>query len=293
MQYNLPPRSNEVLQEILYTSENVVDTFLDKQYKILIKLAKTELLSFYDTLERDSNGRITEKGSTEWVTKIAILENKLISILQGVDYNVGINNYLSDYDKIKQLNYELHTKLNGIVDFDKLEESLTQKERFIASKVLYELKQGGIKLNFVEPTKRVLISAITLGSSITDAKKQIAELYKLNGETNNNRLKSYIGQVARDAVYSYNGAINQTIADGYGLTKYAYLGGVVADSRPFCTKYHGTEIDKKDLSNILTTYLSSPNLSAGMFAVNATDYENNFLTYRGGWNCRHIAIPIN
>ena len=188
MQYNLPPRSNEVLQEILYTSENIVDTFLDKQYKILIKLAKTELLSFYDTLERDSNGRITEKGSTEWVTKIAILENKLISILQGVDYNVGINNYLSDYEKIKALNYELHTKLNGIVDFDKLEESLTIKERFITSKVLYELKQGGIKLNFVEPTKRVLISAITLGSSITDAKKQIAELYKLNGETNTIRL---------------------------------------------------------------------------------------------------------
>ena len=107
------------------------------------------------------------------------------------------------------------------------------------------------------------------------------------------RDRSYIGQVARDAVYSYNGAINQTIADGYGLTKYAYLGGVVADSRPFCTKYHGTEIDKKDLSNILTAYLSSPNLSAGMFAVSPTDYENNFLTYRGGWNCRHIAIPIN
>ena len=55
-------------------------------------------------------------------------------------------------------------------------ESLTIKERFITSKVLYELKQGGIKLNFVEPTKRVLISAITLGSSITDAKKQIGEI---------------------------------------------------------------------------------------------------------------------
>jgi len=293
MQYNLPPRSNEVLQEILYTSENVVDAFLDKQYKILIKLAKLELLSFYDTLERDSSGRITEKDSANWVTKIALLENKLLSILQSNDYNVGIRDYLSNYEKIKALNYELHTKLNGIVDFDKLEESLTTKEQFIQNKVLYELKQGGIKLNFVEPTKRVLISAITLGSSITDAKKQITELYKLNGETNSNRLKSYIGQVARDAVYSYNGAINQTIADAYGLTKYAYLGGVVADSRPFCTKYHSTEIEKKELNDILTTYLSSPTLSAGMFAVNATDYENNFLTYRGGWNCRHIAIPIN
>ena len=65
MLYNLPQRSNEVLQEILYTSENIVDTFLDKQYKTLIKLAKIELLSFYDTLERDSNGRITERGSTD------------------------------------------------------------------------------------------------------------------------------------------------------------------------------------------------------------------------------------
>lgn len=293
MQYKLPLRSKEVLNEILYTSDKEVDNFLDKQYKTLVKLAELEILSFYDTLERDSNGRITEKDGSNWVGKIALLENKILGILQSNDYNVGIRDYLSNYEKIKSLNYELQTTLNGIIDFDKLEESLSVKEQFIKNKVLYDLKQGGIKLNFIEPTKRVLISAITLGSSITDAKKQLKELYKLNSETNSNRLKSYIGQVARDGVYTYNGAINQTIADAYGLTKYAYLGGVVADTRPFCNKYHGTAIEKKDLRDILTTYLSSPTLSAGMYAVNATDYENNFLTYRGGWNCRHIAIPIN
>jgi hypothetical protein len=112
-------------------------------------------------------------------------------------------------------------------------------------------------------------------------RKEMDRIYTPNGELERNAIRSYMQQIARDAIYSYNGTINATIAQEYDLEKYSYIGGTVSDTRPFCQKYHGTIIAKKDLNEILTVYLGSPTLSQGMFKVPVSDYEANFAAFTG------------
>lgn len=290
--FQVPQHSKRILADIFDLSEELQTTFTKKIYNTLTELAQNELSDFFDTLERDGNGNITENSNTAWVAKIAALEAKLIAAVNSPKYDKPISDYLLDFGKVKELNKQLHENINGITNFQQLEADLQPKQKYIMQKVMYELKQGGIKSIFVEPTKQVLLNAITFGQSISTAKKNISALYASATDTTSTRINSYIGQITRDAIYTYNGAINETIATAYGLDGIAYLGGVVADSRPFCTHYHGAEIAKKDLKDILTKYLGSETLSQGMYKVSPSDYEANFLIYRGGWNCRHVAIPI-
>jgi hypothetical protein len=288
----LSSRSKTIADELLKALDTSVDNLTDTQFKQLISMSEKVLATYYDTLQRDKDGNITEAENTDWVKGLLEVEQKLLKLLTTPNYNKGINQYFSDFDTILQLNKELQTTQNGIVDYDKLEKALSPKQTFIKDKVLFELKQGGIKKVFVEPTKQVLLNAISLGWSIEETRKEMDRIYTPNGELERNAIRSYMQQIARDAIYSYNGTINATIAQEYDLGKYSYIGGTVSDTRPFCQKYHGTIIAKKDLNEILTVYLGSPTLSQGMFKVPVSDYEANFAIYRGGWNCRHIAIPL-
>lgn len=288
----LSSRSKTIADELLKALDASVDDLTDTQFKQLIAASEKVLATYYDTLQRDKDGNITESENTDWVKRLLEVEQKLLKLLTTPNYNKGITEYFSNFDTILKLNKELQTMQNGIVDYGKLDDALTPKQAFIKDKVLFELKQGGIKKVFVEPTKQVLLNAISLGWSIEETRKEMDRIYTPNGELERNAIRSYMQQIARDAIYSYNGTINATIAQEYGLDKYSYIGGTVHDTRPFCMAYHGKIIPKEDLHGILTTYLGSPTLSQGMYKVSVSDYEANFLAYRGGWNCRHIAIPL-
>ncbi len=291
-QYQPPQRSKRILTDLFELSDELENDFTRKIFRQLTDLARAELEKTYDKLQRDADGNIAENNSDIWVAQLAALESGLLNVINSPQYNKTINDYLLDFEKVKAKSHELHTELNGIVDYAKADAELAPKQRYIMDKVIYELKQGGIKSLFVEPTKQILLNAITFGRSITQVRQEVNKLYAESTDLHTGRINSYIGQIARDAIYTYNGAINETIANAYGLDGIAYVGGVVADSRPFCIHYHGAEIAKKDLNGILTRYLGSESLSSGMYKVSVSDYEANFLIYRGGWNCRHIAIPI-
>lgn len=159
----LSSRSKTIADELLKALDTSVDNLTDTQFKQLIAASEKVLATYYDTLQRDKDGNITEAENTDWVKGLLEVEQKLLKLLTTASYNKGITEYFSDFDTILKLNKELQTTQNGIVDYKKLDDALTPKQSFIKDKVLFELKQGGIKKVFVEPTKQVLLNAISLG----------------------------------------------------------------------------------------------------------------------------------
>ncbi|MFN9108950.1 MAG: hypothetical protein ACK5XN_02555, partial [Bacteroidota bacterium] len=97
----------------------------------------------------------------------------------------------------------------------------------------------------------------------------------------------YVKQVSRDALGQFDGQINAKIADEFGLDAFRYVGSIIDDSRSQCVRWVGKRILEK--SEMQSEINWANNNGSGM--IPGTTPEN-FLVYRGGYNCRHRAIPF-
>jgi len=101
------------------------------------------------------------------------------------------------------------------------------------------------------------------------------------------QLKKYVSQVSRDALNQFDGQVNSRIAEEFGLNAFRYVGSIIEDSRPQCVRWVGKEVLLLDeLSNEISWAYSN---GTGMIPGTTRD---NFAVYRGGYNCRHSAIPF-
>jgi hypothetical protein len=97
----------------------------------------------------------------------------------------------------------------------------------------------------------------------------------------------YVKQISRDALGQFDGQINAIIAEEFGLDAFRYVGSLIDDSRPQCVRWVGKRILEK--SEMPEQIAWANNNGSGMIPGTNPD---NFLVFRGGYNCRHRAIPF-
>jgi hypothetical protein len=98
----LSSRSKTIADELLKALDTSVDNLTDTQFKQLIAASEKVLATYYDTLQRDKDGNITEAENTDWVKGLLEVEQKLLKLLTTANYNKGITEYFSDFDTILQ-----------------------------------------------------------------------------------------------------------------------------------------------------------------------------------------------
>jgi hypothetical protein len=96
-----------------------------------------------------------------------------------------------------------------------------------------------------------------------------------------------VKQISRDALGQFDGQINAIIADEFGLDAFRYVGSIIDDSRAQCVRWVGKRILEK--SEMQSEIAWANNNGSGMIPGTNPD---NFLVFRGGYNCRHRAIPF-
>ena len=263
----------ELEQYLLDKSSNFTKEALD----VLLNNGSYIFNTWLETLTTE-NG-VINTGYNE----ISRLESQLNTMLQTNQiYNERIIEYLGDYQKILALNKKIQNEQG--IDVKSELPTLSEKQKFIYDKLEYDLKKGGIKTLYVEPTKAVAYNAITFGDSIADAKKRLKKEYEKP------IIESRLNQIARDSIFTYNGIVNGVIAETYELDAIFYSGNLVSDSRPFCVRCSGKTIPIKEFNQILKEYLASDALNKGMYSITYSDYKDNFFAYRGGWQCLHMPI---
>lgn len=216
------------------------------------------------------------------------LKIELRKIVDDEPYQNKFNDWLKNYDEIVKLNISIQKKYNGLklkqTEFGKIKEAAVQN-------VVGQMVNEGVDVNFINPLAEALMRNVVLGSSVSDT-KNFLESYIFGDEETDGKLHRYAGQLARDSVSQYDGQLNQKILSDYEMDGFAYVGSLVEDSRPFCV-HCVADLDgfvsATELADLLDTYLNSDTLSRGM--IDGTTAEN-FAVYRGGWNCRHAAIPV-
>lgn len=217
------------------------------------------------------------------------IEKGMNKILEGKKYTGAIEQYLNELDDIQDANVKLQKKYNDLeVEVSKL----SPARKFVYEQANHYLTGKGLDEQYVQPIKYLLMQQVTSGASITESKKMIhkwATGELTDGELTMGRqtpnLQKYSTQIARDTSFQFNGVINQIIAEEYDLDKFIYVGNLVKDSRPLCKHLVDLDrpIDFDELPPLIKKY------PTGLYKGTTKD---NFVVYRGGYNCRHTVVPI-
>jgi len=152
-------------------------------------------------------------------------------------------------------------------------------KKIFAQNALDSLGQSAFNTEAASPIMKVLLEATQFGYTL----KQTQSALKASTDS----FGRYTGQVVRDSMFGYDGQINGAFAAEIGADAYKYSGSIIQDSRPQCRKW----VKMKTLPfSELAKEIAWANKNGNGMRPNTT--KENFAVLRGGYNCRHRAIPI-
>ena len=228
------------------------------------------------------NGRFVPEGDYAFI--IATLNRRLRELIQASGLRDELVGFLDDFSQIDKNLRAIQSQVNGIVIPGEI---FTQQKIWVRDLVLESLLESNVSTRFIQPVKQALMNRIAYGSSVNETEKQIRSLIKGNSQTSG-IFEKWVGQVARDAIFEYEGAINAQVKVQFELNAVRYVGSLIEDSRPQCVrwidKFGGVLTDEQLKSEIQWAY----NNGSGMKPDTTPE---NFCQKRGGYNCRHLAIP--
>jgi len=210
------------------------------------------------------------------------LPKLLKSTFDKVGYSEKARLYVANFDLVEQGNAGLLDDQNS----DRLPKSSVDRLRsFMEAQTLSYLAGDDMTEQALFEVKKALQIAGLNGSSYLETVDNIGDI--LAGDNENvGKFGQIATLVARDSIYQYNGMLNEEASRQFGYNAYRYIGSLVDESRPQCERW----IDKEYiLFNELEDEIAwAFDNGSGMNPATAPD---NFAIYRGGYNCRHIAVP--
>lgn len=218
------------------------------------------------------------------------LDARITQALYDSPYRLAVGGLIKDYDKLVENNIQLHAALNKKPVTKKMLSGIQQLE---VNNTLDRLLGSGISNDFVLPIRQMLYRNVALGSSVADT-KQALEDFILSSPEKDSRLARYVGQVSRDSIMQFDGAIQQKVSAELDLNGFMYVGSLLKDSRAQCKYWVDKgELPTDELADEIDTAISGGSLGgskcSGMIPTTTVD---TFSIDRGGYNCRHRAVAI-
>jgi hypothetical protein len=270
----------EVLIAQLEAYTNIVGKASTVAQRAVYQLLQESINQF-----EQSNGRFVV--GSPYVRTFLSLDRDIDDILDRI-YRPAVREYLNGYKTIDEVNAGLQKSYNDIdVDVKKLSSA-----RQVVYKQAETALLSAIDDTYKKPAQYILMQQVATGASVKDAQRILKNWDE--GKLTDGRLLSgqrapalerYSTQIARDAIFKANSAVNNVIAQEYGLTHFTYVGDLIKDSRPLCRHLVGLR-RKISIDEIPPLVQQFPQ---GLYP-NTT--RENFIEVCGGYSCRHIAMPV-
>jgi len=265
------------------------DTFIEGAENDLIEGFYPIENSIYNTVMKEvykmdqEDGKILFNDANLFI--LLNIADLIVSSIQKSSYPSKVKDYLGSFAEVRGYNLRIQNMVNGN-NISEMEELVIPLENEIARQVADGLTGQGINTQFITPLTEAIYKNLVAGATIEQLKSSLLTII----ESNADRLgifKRYVTQISRDAIMQYEGQLNARIAAYYGYNAYRYLGSIIKDSRPQCIRWLGKGIlTKAELdSEIAWAY----NSGSGMIPGTNVD---TFAVFRGGYNCRHTAVPV-
>jgi len=213
------------------------------------------------------------------------LDDIISDAIQSSNYPAKVKEYLRSFDTIKQFNFDAHQDVNDLSEKE-LEKLINPMQKQVVDQTIDGLTGAGISTQFTQPMKEGIFKNIVGGATITDLENYLKQ-FILSDELRLGQFKKYTTQIARDTLNQFDGQVNSRIAGEFGLNAYKYVGSLINDSRPQCVRWvnKGTLLLDDLPTEISWAYSNGTGMIPGTTA-------ENFAVFRGGYNCRHSAIPF-
>lgn len=228
-----------------------------------------------------SNGEFVAQTAT--ASLINQMNREIAQALTASSLDSEIEKFLTNFDEIGDNIKQIHRNLSDVNVPNRI---INQQKQFALDRTLYSLREANVSTDFIAPVKRVLYQRITTGASLLETERELRALIMGDDKTKG-ALTRWVGQVARDGVNQYKGAIHQAVKNEFGFTALAYVNSLVEDSRSQCRRW--TEMGRIEEEQLQQEINWAFQNGQGMIPETNPD---NFIINRGGYNCRHEAIPV-
>jgi hypothetical protein len=243
-------------------------------------------LSKYLATFPNADGKFIMEGSAEYLQRINVI---IAEAINGSKYPSAVATCVRSIQEITTLSQQVLTKYNPKVkiDFDRL--GVSQIRTAQIETIVNNMTGDSLTAEIRQPIREALQRNVFAGSKLTDTRNYIADFLNKQEGQKYARLTRYAMTWAQDGILQYDGQIYDQFRTTYGTTHIRYIGSIINDSRPQCvrwiTKYDGKIPVDKLQAEINWAFTQG----SGMNIATTT---SSFCTYRGGWRCRHKAIPV-
>jgi len=282
----MPSLSYYITQkEKLYDITEDLQAEMRSLSKEISDIVVTEYARFFGKVEN-----VSLKDKVTFLSgETAKIEELIISkLLSNSTYKKTIEKYIQSFEKIAELNKKIHYDINKINAADIIKYSTRSQRDKINSVVSALISRDELSSKLIQPVKNLISSNIMAGTTLSDAKQYLKDYISGNNEKLG-YFERYAGQISRDAIFQYDGEINNVIMREYNMYKIQYVGSIVKDSRAQCIRWVNEKKGVLMYDELEKEISWAYRNGSGM--IQGTTPEN-FLIFRGGYNCRHEAIPI-
>lgn len=228
---------------------------------------------------------------------IGSISRKLRRLIMSEGYQEAIKAYLKAFSEVTTLQ---NAYMRSVTSEFKVTPVLKQiREQSITSTV-ESLTEQGLTANVADKIKDVLRRNITSGGTFRQLMQQVRETV-VSTKAGEGILERYVKQITTDSINQYNRNYLQTATEATGMEWFQYTGSLIETSRCFCEAmrrkrwFHISDIPSllkgefPEWAEMECAMYDRTGLPQGMVAgTNAS----NFLTYLGGYNCGHRAVPV-
>lgn len=281
------------------TLEKLIEQRIDRLESVPDKLQtvieKNELKLFKQLLNdlgklNVENGKIV--ASRENLAKITGIVENLKRAFLNKDYVDAIKAFAAEIATQAQLNNSILEKTIGSFSDTEMFKAAVQNSQRNA---LMLLDENAITSRFLQPITEILSNATVQSVSFQEAVKTLQN--NMIGE--NAKFSKYAKTYVKDAFSIADRQYNDLISRENEIEFYRYDGNKIATTRYFCCVrygniYHRKEIEswgnKESLWNNTADSGKCAKLKGG--GRNPDTNKSTIFSYLGGFNCRHVLIPI-
>lgn len=229
-------------------------------------------------LERDGDVILRNAAN---LTKAAEITAELQKVLTGREYVKMLAEFALEFEAAKKTSDSLFRKT--FKDFSGSEMAdltlATAKARAVE-----ELAGATVTTNFLQPLRGAIEQAVTSGADWTQTLRTMSRLV-VGDEEYQGKLARHVKQVAWDALATADRAYNDAVAQDLGAEWFLYSGTELPTTRDFCRERVG-----KYYTRAMIEAWADLDWDGKMAE---TTNANTIFQNLGGWNCRHILVPVS
>lgn len=281
---NIAAKELDFEKEIKAVTDKLVKDFSRK----IIDNAPTERRAISVT---DTNGNRRRETASVIVSGsklddfILRLPKLLEKSLADIGFTGKAQNFVQNFDTVKDANLSFHEEQNKRKADRAVVTSITNQMKKLVTDRLTNAN-GTLSQTMLVSIRQTLQSNAVSSVPLTTTIDQIGDFIAGTPDTAG-QFSRLATLTARDGYFQFQGKIDQELSAQFDYNAYRYIGSLVEESRPQCVRW-------ADKGHILFSELEAEigwaeRNGSGMIEGTTPD---NFAEFRGGYNCRHFAVPV-